>query len=519
MSYPSTRAFTSFHSDKAIHTRKQVNHTNIQMHDYQEQACDFILKTPHCGVFFDMGLGKTLITLQAILRRNPHGHVLVVAPKNIARNTWIDEIQKFDLPLRYKSLIVNEKFKDLSKKRRLALYEEAYKSPPTMYFINRELLTDLINNMPIQNGRPVWYFPNLILDESQSFKSHRAERFLALKRVRPACSSVIELSGTPTPQGLMDLWSQIYLLDGGARLGPTITWYRQNFFKEAMYMNGYPVKWEPLPGAEEEIYRRVSDITISAKNTQLKLPPVTYNQFKCYMDDKEMAQYKAMAREKVLEVLDGNERTPITAKNAGVLHIRLAQLASGTIYLDEDKRYKVIHKRKLDALDTIISRSSGPILIAYYYQSDKLEILNHLKNAVLFDGSRDMQKKWNDGKIPIMLLHPGSSGHGINIQYGGHTLIWYSIQANLEQYLQTNARLARQGQTHPTIIHHIMCEGTVDTKTLASLNTKDQAENRFLAAIRMPGQEEPETQAEADELTVQNNLIHQMQDLVNDLFV
>lgn len=494
--------------------------TSIQLHDYQNQAVDFILNHPYCGVFFDMGLGKTLITLQAVVRRNPHGHVLVVAPKNIARNTWIDEIEKFGLPIRYKSLIVNEKFKDLSKKKRLQLYDEAYHAKPTMYFINRELLTDLIDNMPVENGRPVWYFPNVILDESQSFKSHRAERFLAMKRVRPACSSIIELSGTPTPQGLMDLWSQTYLLDGGARLGQTITWYRKTFFRESMYMNGYPVKWEPLPGAEEEIYRRVSDLVISAKNTNLKLPPVTYHDFTCYMDDKEMAQYKAMARDKVLEVLDGNEKTPVTAKNAGVLHIRLAQLASGTIYLDSDKRYQVVHRRKLEALDAIMSRSSGPVLIAYFYQSDKQEILAHLPNAVLFDGSREMQQQWNDGQIPVMLLHPGSSGHGINIQYGGHTLIWYSIQANLEQYLQTNARLNRQGQSHPTIIHHIICEGTVDSKTLASLHTKDRTENRFLDAVRMPGQSGAwnDDGDSGDVPATTDVLVREMQSVVDDLF-
>lgn len=465
-----------------------------------------------------MGLGKTLITLQAIQRRNPNGHILVVAPKNIARSTWIDEITKFNLPIRYKSLICNEKFKDLSRKKRLERYEEAYHSPPTMYFINRELLTDLIAHMPTSKGRPVWFFPNVVLDESQSFKNYKSERFKAIKRVLPACSSVIELSGTPTPQGLMDLWSQIYILDGGARLGPNISWYRRAFFRETMYMNGYPVKWEPLPGAEDEIYRRIADITISAKNTNIKLPPVTYNNFKCYMDDKEMARYKAMARDKVLEILDGDTTTPITAKNAGVLHVRLSQLAAGTIYLDEDKRYEVIHQRKLEALDAIISRSSGPILIAYYFQSDKQEILKHLPDAKLFDGSHQMQEDWNAGKIPIMLLHPGSSGHGINIQYGGHTLIWYSIQANLEQYLQTNARLYRQGQTQPVIIHHIMCEGTVDIKTLASLNTKNEAEERLLDAIRMPGTNAENDDSDSQTVKVGNTFVQEMQNFVHDLF-
>lgn len=468
-----------------------------------------------------MGLGKTLITLNAILRRNPHGNVLVVAPKNIARNTWIDEITKFDLPLRYKSLIVNENFKDLPRKKRLEAYEEAYRAcstTPGIYFINRELLTDLVKNMPVHNGKPVWFFPHIVLDESQSFKSYRSERFKAIQRVKPACATAIELSGTPTPQGLMDLWSQIYILDGGARLGPNITWYRKTFFRETMHMNGYPVKWEPLPGAEEEIYRRISDITISAKNTNLTLPPVVYNDFKCYMDDSEMAQYKAMARDKVLEVLDGDSSTPVTAKNAGVLYIRLAQLASGTIYLDSDKRYQVIHRRKLEALDSIMARSSGPVLIAYYYQSDKQEILTHLPDAVLFDGSREMQQKWNDGKIPIMLLHPGSSGHGINIQYGGHTLIWYSIQANLEQYLQTNARLHRQGQTQPVVIHHILCSGTVDTKTLASLNVKNTAEERLLEAVRMPGTEGPSPDSEDPGTDASPEFVRNMQSLVDELF-
>lgn len=476
-----------------------------------------------------MGLGKTLITLTATLKRNPHNHVLVVAPKTIARNTWIDEIRKFDFPLRYKSLIVNENFIDLPKKKRLERYQEAYTAPPTVWFINRELLTDLINNMPVHNGRPVWFFPHLILDESQSFKSYSSQRFKAIKRIRPACQSVIELSGTPTPQGLMDLWSQIYILDGGARLGKTITEYRRRFFRETMRMNGYPVKWEPLPGKEEEIHRLVSDITISAKS--MKLPPATYNKFMCYMNSAEASQYKAMAKDKVLEILNNNKTTPVKASNAGVLHLRLSQLASGTIYTDEDKRYAVVHERKLKALEQIIARSSGSILIAYYFQSDKQEILKRIPNAVVFDGSKQMQQDWNDRKIPIMLLHPGSNGHGINIQYGGHTLIWYTMAANLEQYLQTNARLCRNGQTEPVIIHHILCEGTVDSKTLKLLSNKNNTENRFLDAIRMPGTPEAtqEIQYQTDVFDdrtssgfnnnqeIAQSLVSEMQDYVNDL--
>ncbi len=425
---------------------------------------------------------NTLLTLDATIKRNPRGHVLVVAPKNIARNTWIDEIRKFDMPIRYRSLIANDSFKDLSKAKRLERYEEAYSAPPTMYFINRELLLDLINHMPMHNGRPVWYFPNLILDESQSFKSYKSERFKAIKRVMPAVSTLIELSGTPTPHGLMDLWSQIYLLDGGARLGPNITWYRNTFFRETKRMNGYPVAWEPLPGAEDEIYRRISDITISAKNDSIKLPPVTYNNFKVYLSDKEMATYRTLARTQVLEL---SKDTKVLAVNAGVLYGRLAQLASGTIYTDEDHNYQVIHARKIEALNSLIQNSSGPVMIAYYYQSDKQEILKALPQAELFDGSHEMLSRWNRREIPIMMLHPASAGHGLNFQAGGHTLIWYSIQANLEQYLQTNARLYRQGQSEPVIIHHIIAEGTVDNRTMNILGKREADQDEMLDAIKL----------------------------------
>ena len=425
---------------------------------------------------------NTLITLSALYERNPHGHVLVVAPKNIARTTWLNEIKKWHLPIRTKSFVCDEKYKDLSRKKRLELYEAVQTDRPTMYFINRELLPDLINHMPRINGRETWYFPHVIIDESQSFKNYKSVRFKALKRVRPCMQSMVILTGTPTPKDLMDLWSQIYLLDMGQRLGQNITAYRRTFFRELLYVNGYCVKWEPLPGAEQEIYQRISDIVISAKNTVIKLPPLTYNYFTVYMEPDEWDLYKQFAKEAVMDV---DCDLQITAANRGVLHNKLSQLASGTIYVDDQHNYKVIHKHKVEAVKQIIEGSSGPVMIAYFYNSDREILLDEIDGARLFDGSQTMLEEWTNGDIPVMLIHPASSGHGLNFQYGGHVLIWYSIIDNLEYYLQTNARLYRQGQTQPVIIHHIVTDKTVDVTGIPSLDAKEQREQRLLDAVKI----------------------------------
>lgn len=454
----------------------------IPLHPYQEQAKDFVKTHPFCGVFFDMGLGKTAITLSAILESCRPGNVLVVAPKNIARSTWMDEIRKWSVPLRAQSLIVNDKFRDISRKVRMDLYAKIPEMPPAVYFINRELLPDLINNMPVINGRPTWFFPNLVLDESQGFKNYKSQRFKALRTVMPAVSSCIELSGTPTPEDLMDLWSQIYILDGGARLGRTITQYRNRFFRPTLYMNGYPVKFEPLPGAEEEIYALISDIVISAKNTNLKLPPVTYNDFRVYLDDAEKKVYNRFLKDAVLQFADGSQAIAV---NSGVLHNKLCQMAAGTVYVNDEHHYKIIHGRKVEAVRSILSQSSGPVIIAYYFKSDLEILLESIQGAVRFDGSHQMIEDWNARKIPVMLLHPGSAGHGLNLQQGGHTLIWYSLQANLEQYLQTNARIYRQGQKDPVVIHHIVADGTIDPATVMRLKDKDASQERLLEAVRV----------------------------------
>lgn len=462
-----------------------MNELNLQLHPYQIQARNFIMQHPYCGLFLDMGLGKTLITLSALYELNPSGHVLVVAPKNVARSTWFDEIEKWNIPLRAKSLIVNNKGNKLSREKRLEGYRQVLHEPPTIYFINRELITDLIENRPIVNGQPTWLFPNVVIDEIQSFKTHRAKRFKALQTVRPNIQRLIGLTGTPTPNGLMDLWSQIYLMDQGQRLGKNITTYRNTFFYPGRHMHGYPIEWFPLPGAEDEIHNKITDLVISIKNTKLVLPACTFNDVFVHMNDKETSLYKKLMKTNVLTL--GNDT--ITASNAGVLSGKLSQMASGALYINVNKEFKVIHKRKLEQCAYIIRNTGSPVLVAYHFKSD-LKLLQTYLTALghdvhTFDGSPNMVHLWNDGKIPVMLIHPASAGHGLNLQQGGHTLIWYTISWSLENYLQTNARIYRQGQTKPVVIHHLMTKGTIDQRILNAIHKKDLSQQALLDAVRV----------------------------------
>lgn len=457
-----------------------INEPIAQLHDYQNYAKQFIMTHNGSGLFLDMGLGKSLITLAALWDLNPNHHVLIIAPKNVARNTWIDEMKKWGYQFRTKSFIVDENDKELSRKKRLQLYEEVPTAPPTVYFINRDLVTDLVKHMPIINKQPVWYFPTVIVDELQSFKSYKSERFKALQRVRPCISRFVGLTGTPTPKDLQDLWAEIYLMDGGQRLGPNITAYRDRWFNPGRHMNGYPIEWIPKPNAEKEIYDLISDIVISMKNT-LPLPPVTYTTTYVYMSDDEKTLYKQFVKTQVLEL--ENDITVIAA-NAGILQMKLSQMASGAIYTDTDHHYQIIHKRKLEQCEYIINNTGSPVLIAYHFQSDKEMLLDYFPNAVNFDGSNAMKTAWNNREIPIMLIQPASSGHGLNIQDGGHTLIWYTIPSSLEEYLQCNKRLHRQGQKEPVIIHHLLTANTVDDKLLANINRKDMNQQALLDAVK-----------------------------------
>lgn len=500
----------------------------IKLHDYQEYAKNFILTRRSCGLFFEPGLGKTLTVLAALWEENPHWHVLVIAPKSIAISTWIDEIHEWGYQFRTKSLMVDEKGKPLSRKKRLERYKEIPNDPPTIYFISNDLIKDLIDNLPKKDGKPIWYFPTVIIDELQSFKAYDTARFKALQKVQPQIYQFIGLTGTPTPNGLMDLWSQIYLMDGGARLGHTITEYRDIFFNDGLRINGRTVQWIPKHGAEDEIYRRIGDIVISQRNN-LNLPDVTYNDVHVNMTDDEMKMYKQFIKNSVLS-LEQIPFTPdsacelrcraheffhnilaesgditftndnmlalqdsfsqlvynnilsmeITASNAAVLQGKLSQLASGTIYTDDQHHYEVIHKHKLDYCQYIIDNTDSPVIIAYRFQSDREQLAKYFPESVIFDGSPDMIHAWNEGKIKILLFQPASTCHGLNMQKGGHTLIWYSLPWSLEHYIQTNKRIHRQGQTQPVIIHHLLTRHTIDDKVLKRLTQKDAMEQHLL---------------------------------------
>ena len=474
----------------------------IPLHSYQQYAMQFVKSHPYCGLFLEMGLGKTSIVLEALWELNPPCHVLIIAPKTIARCTWENEIDKWQMNIRTKSLLVNQNGKDLTRKKRIELYNSIPTNQnPTVYFINREKITDLVKHFPDKK----WPFPIVIIDESQSFKAYNTARFKALKSVRPYIHRLVLLTGSPAPNGLMDLWSQIYLLDMGKRLGINITRYRNVFFNPGRVVNGYPIEWYPKPyiigndgrplcdeygnllPAKEVIYRQIDDLVISMKNTYIKLPSITYHNMMGKMTTDEYDMYKTMMKNSVIDI---DQDTQIEAVNAAVLSAKLSQMASGALYTEPKKgEFAVIHKQKLEMAEYLVRNTDSPVIIAYHFRSDKEMLLNHFQNlptpvpCEVFDGSPEMERRWNQKQIPVMLIQPASCGFGLNLQEGGHTLIWYTIPWSLEHYEQTNARIYRQGQKEPVIIHHLMMEKTIDTKILKAIEKKDLSQQELLSAI------------------------------------
>lgn len=456
----------------------------LPLHDYQLYSMNFIMDHPYCGIFLDIGLGKTLTTLAALAKLREEGmkgHILVIAPKTVAKSTWQDEIDKWNLPFKTQSFLTDEKGRQLTPAGRQELYEDAAakaaKGDWQLYFASRDLVSKLVDLGP-------WLFKNVVIDESQSFKSPASQRFKALKSVRGRIQRLIELTGTPAPNSLQDLWSQIYLLDQGKRLGKSITTYRQQYFEPTLLVNNHPVKWRLLPGSEEKIYQAIDDIVISMKNSRLKLPKLTESLDWVEMPPKAKKSYQQLKKEQVLD-LPGQE---ITADNAAVLAGRLRQLASGAIYEEDGVHYQEIFAGKLERCFYLTSNTATPSLVAYYFKSDAARLLAfYQKNGVqaeLFDGSAGMIRRWNKGKIPVMLVHPVSAGAGLNLQEGGHTLIWFTLPWSLEQYQQMNGRLYRQGQKKPVIIHHLLTKGTIDRHVLDSLKKKDLSQQALLAAVR-----------------------------------
>lgn len=462
----------------------------MQLLPHQRLACNFVKSHPYCGLFLPMGLGKTSTTLEALYELNPTHHVLILGPKPVMRTTWADEIEKWGFPFRVNSLITNERGTQLTAAKRHEKYAAIYDHQPTVWFLNYELTVDLIEHLPRVKGKPIWPFPTVILDEAQAFKSPNSKRFKALKKMRPYMQRVIELTGTPAPNGVIDIWSLIYLLDQGARLGSTLTQYRTQWFVPTGYIDNRPYGWVPRPGSSDIIFQAISDITISFDSLASTIPPVTYNDVKVQLSKEERALYKEMVKERVLTFQVDEETHEAIAVNAAVLSAKLSQMASGALYLDgTNTEWAHIHDRKLDACVNIIENAGSPVIVAYHFKSDMKMLVDRFKEekieAEVLDNSPDMVHRWNEGKIPVLLIQPASSGHGLNLQEGGYTLIWYTLPWSLEHYLQTNARLARQGQKHPVIIHRLLCEGTIDTKINNALKNKDTSQTALLNAVKL----------------------------------
>lgn len=401
--------------------------------------------------------------------------VLVIAPLRVARDTWPEEIQKWDhlQGLSY-SVIVGD-----VKTRVAAINHRAL-----IYIINRENVKWLVDYYEKHGLK--WDFDCIVIDELSSFKNWQSQRFKALRKVRPFVKRFIGLTGTPASNGLMDLWAEIGILDGGQRLGKFIGRFREAYFKPGGMnpQTGIVFNYIPRPGAEEMIYERISDITISMKALDyLHMPECVYVDHEVEMNKQERKLYDTLKTDLIIPTEDGD----IDASNAGALTNKLLQMANGAVY-DENGEAREIHRRKLEMLEDLVESANGQsVLIAYWFKHDHERIVSYLQNAGYEPRdlkSSDDIKAWNAGEIPVALIHPASAGHGLNIQSGGHILIWFGLTWSLELYQQTNARLWRQGQTEVVTIHHIVTKGTVDNDVLAALSNKDVTQEKLIAAVK-----------------------------------
>ncbi|MBQ9685987.1 MAG: DEAD/DEAH box helicase [Oscillospiraceae bacterium] len=448
-------------------------------HDYQKNCIDYIKSHPVTALFLSMGLGKTIITLTALrdlmLDDMSVSKALVIAPLRVARDTWPAEVKKWDHLSDMDVLVI---VGDL-KTRTAAVH-----APAMIYVVNRENVKWLVEYYE-KNGMR-WDFDCVVIDELSSFKNHQSQRFKYLRKVRPFVKRWIGLTGTPTSNGLMDLWAEIGILDGGERLGRFIGRFRDAYFK-AGSMNpstGVVFSYVPRPGAEERIYERISDITISMKALDyLDMPECLYVDHKVVMDPPERKLYDQLRTDLIIPTEDGD----IDAANAAALSNKLLQMSNGAVY-DENSEVRFIHDHKLEMLDDLIEAANGQsVLIAYWFKHDRTRITEHLEKAGFT--VRDLKSSgdiadWNEGRIPVALIHPASAGHGLNIQAGGHILIWFGLTWSLELYQQTNARLWRQGQQETVTIHHIITKDTVDEDVLAALASKDVTQEKLIAAVK-----------------------------------
>ena len=438
-------------------------------HNYQKFATDFIINHPVSAVLLEMGLGKSVISLSAInelmLDYFDVSRTLVIAPLRVANSTWPDEIKKWDhlKHLNYSVVIGSEK-------ERL----DALRKPAHIYLINRENVDWLITKSGVS-----WKFDMVVIDELSSFKSYQAKRFKSLLKVRPKIKRIVGLTGTPSSNGLMDLWAEFRLLDMGERLGRYITYYRQNFFVPDKRNQQMIFSYKPKDGAEKKIYSLISDITISMKSKDfLKMPECVMNEVIVTLSDKEQKLYDSLKQDMVLSL----EENDIDAINAAALSNKLLQMSNGAVYND-DKESLHIHDRKLDALEDLIEGANGkPVLVAYWFKHD-LEKIKVRFDVREIKSAKDISD-WNEGKIPVALIHPASAGHGLNLQAGGSTLIWFGLTWSLELYQQTNARLYRQGQDSTVVIYHILTKGTIDEDVMKALKAKEKIQDALIESVK-----------------------------------
>lgn len=438
-------------------------------HNYQRQATDFIIDHHEAAIFLGMGLGKSVTTLTAIwqlmLDYFTISRVLVIAPLRVARDTWPAEIAKWDhLDGLTVAVAVG------TKQDRL----DALAKSAMVTIINRENIPWLISQLGDS-----WPFDMVVIDELSSFKNHRAKRFMALVKMRPFVKRWVGLTGTPASNGLMDVWAGFRLLDGGERLGRFITRYRERWFTPDK-RNGMQVfTYKPRTGAEEEIYEAIGDMTLSMRTTDhLQLPPLTVTTTPVTLEPKERRVYEQLKSDLVLDL--GDET--IDAANAAALSGKLLQLASGAIYT-AGGQWAPVHDRKLDALEDLIEAANGsPLLVAYWFTHDRERITARFPQARELKTSADIEA-WNRGEVTFGLIHPASAGHGLNLQSGGHLLVWFSLTWSLELYQQTNARLYRQGQSEPVTIAHLVAEGTLDEAVLKALDGKDATQAALIDAV------------------------------------
>lgn len=442
-------------------------------YEYQKYAINHIIEHAASGLFLDMGMGKTISTLTAVdelLFLGEVNKVLVIAPLRVAEDTWSMEVQKWD---HLKSLKIS-KVLGTPKQRIKAIETKA-----DIYVTNRENVDWLVT---LYFGN--WPFDMCVIDELSSFKSSRAKRFRSLRKVRPYFKRIVGLTGTPAPNSLIDLWPQLYLLDGGVRLGKTIGSYREQYFKPGNRNQYVVYNWNLKEGSEKAIEDKISDICVSMKAKEyLDLPERIDNVIKVNLPTDVLKKYKELEKDLVLEL----DKDDITAANAAVLTNKLLQMSNGAIYSEKHEVVE-IHQEKLKALLDIIETANGkPVLVFYSFKHDFDRIVEFLKSkkikAVELKDSKDI-KKWNEGKIPILLIHPASAGHGLNLQYGGNIIVWFGLTWSLELYQQANARLHRQGQKETVVINHIVSKDTVDEDVMQSLENKEINQDILLEAVK-----------------------------------